>query len=109
MAPTQEQRVRRARSLLRVIWQGYDAAGHSCGRSRTCAYLELAMGLIGSPDPEESALVDQGNLPALVLEARDWVTAIINDEYDRTFDLGAAPESKLIAEEIDSGFENRMR
>lgn len=107
--PTMEQRVRRARSLLRVIWQGYDASGHSCGRSRTCAYLELAMSLIGLPDPKESQIVDQGDLNMLVAEAKEWISAIAEDQYDRYWDAGESQASKAIAGEIETGFENRMR
>lgn len=115
--PTPEQRVRRARTILRAIWQGFDAAGHSCGRSRTCGLLELAMQLIGPPDPTESEQAD-ADLSALVAEAREWLATINEAETEAYFQRFFAQEAsamepssstRQIAAEVESGFESRMR
>lgn len=117
MIPTPEARVKRARTILRAIWQGYDAAGHSNGRSRTCAMLELAMRLIGPPDPAESRQADQG-LDPLVAEAKDWmddIDAADMEEQLRTFfereaaEMGLPAAAERMAREIEDGFEHRMR
>jgi hypothetical protein len=117
--PTQEQCVRRARTLLRLIWQAYDAAGHSNGRSRTCAMLELSMSLIGTPDPSESNQADNDPRP-LIDEAKDWMHDLNAEKFaaEAAFfgreaaemglpELPAIPA--IMTGEIECGFENRMR
>ncbi|KWU19125.1 hypothetical protein [Burkholderia cenocepacia] len=37
------------RALLRILWQGYDAGGHSVGRSFEARVVETAMMLVGPP------------------------------------------------------------
>jgi hypothetical protein len=109
--PSQEQRNRRARILLRALWQGYDAAGHSCGRSRTCGLLETAMSLMGPPDASESSRADT-DIGPLVQEARDWLREISvasAEEHYLRLDAGTSAVTRQIAAEIESGFEDRMR
>jgi hypothetical protein len=41
-----------ARCLLLLLWQGYSAGGHNCGRSPESSLLEPAMDLLGPARPE---------------------------------------------------------
>lgn len=109
--PSTEQRIRRARTLLRIIWQGYDAAGHSCGRSQTCAFLELALDLIGPADPTESRQADTDVTP-LLAEAKAWrekLSAARMEEHFSKMDRADTLAMRRITKEIESGFEDRMR
>ncbi len=98
-------------TIGRTIWQGYDAAGHSLGRSRTCGVFETAMALLGQPDSIESRMADSDIKP-LLDEAKEWIHIVHTremEEHYRDLDEGSSSTSEKIAKEIESGLESRMR
>jgi hypothetical protein len=49
----------RARTLLAHLWRKYDAAGISMGRSHEAMVLEAALALLGDPDMDDLARLDE--------------------------------------------------
>ena len=103
-----------ARCLLILIWQGYDAQGHSCGRSLTCGLLEAAMMALGEPSRKAREGIEERGLE-LIERAREfshldferadkyWMDTLHND-------TSAYPDFiERLRKEIDDGFEDRFR
>lgn len=58
------------RGLLRLLWQAYDAGGHSVGRSWEARIVEAAMMLVGPPAAGTAALLE-GNAPGLLRQCEE--------------------------------------
>ena len=91
--------IKRARTFLRIIWQIYDVGGHSMGRSEESMLLEMAMRLMGPPDPLESEMVDNLRGDELLREARDWIHEQDLKESDARFKKMFDDEEKRNIEE----------
>lgn len=109
------ERVDLARCLLILLWQAYDAAGHSHGRSLAATILENVMNLLGQPREEARSSIE-GNLAKLIDKAREIHSEDIEREdpfWFREMVLGEVGAQKQFVEklrtEIESGFENRIR
>lgn len=115
LSPT--DRLDSVRCLLLKIWQGYDAAGHSNGRSLTCGALEAAMHLLAPPRPEARRNMECADLIQLIHQAEEQIRAdrkAADDLWFKHLDSGdaIAVRDKYVERlraEIESGFENRMR
>ncbi|WP_075588269.1 hypothetical protein [Rhodoferax antarcticus] len=64
----------RARTLLAHLWRKYDAAGISMGRSHEAVVLEAVLSLLGDPDPNDMARLDDSNFD-LIGQTRDYLSA----------------------------------
>ena len=53
-----KQDIKKARTLLRLLWQHFDAGGESCGRSFDADILETAMEYLGESDSEQDKFCD---------------------------------------------------
>lgn len=109
------ERVDLARCLLILLWQAYDAAGHSHGRSLAATILENVMNLLGQPRDDARSSIE-GNLAKLIGRAREIHSQDIEQGdpfWFREVVLGEEGAQKQFVEklrkEIESGFENRIR
>jgi len=58
------------RGLLRLLWQAYDAGGHSVGRSWEARVVEAVMMLVGPPSARTAALLE-GDAPGLLRQCEE--------------------------------------
>lgn len=69
----------RARTLLTILWQRYDAAGISMGRGYEAVLLEAAMELLGPPDLHDVARFEtEGDF---INDTRDYISATRAKRY----------------------------
>lgn len=71
------------RGLLRLLWQAYDAGGHSVGRSWEARVVEAAMMLVGPPSARTATLLE-GDAPSLLrqCEARAYELSRISRDSE---------------------------